>query len=116
MAQDALVDCSNAMTTVDMRYCAAQSLRAADDDLNGIYAQAIEAARETDRYLPEDAPSAEDLLRIAQRAWIPYRDAVCESAAAPYYGGSIQPQIHMSCLARMTRDRTQALADLMNGN
>ncbi len=77
---------------------------------------AIESARETDRYLPEDAPRAEELLRQAQRAWIPFRDAACESASAAYYGGTIQPLVHMSCLEQMTRDRTAALADQMNGN
>ena len=114
MAQDAAVDCTNAMTTYEMRFCANEALRDADEHLNAVYVHAIEYYRENDRYLPEGAPKGEDLLRIAQRAWITYRDAACESEGATSYGGTIQPLIVLSCHEQMTEDRTDALLSLMN--
>jgi uncharacterized protein YecT (DUF1311 family) len=52
-------------------------------------------------------------LRKAQRLWIPYRDAACEAAAAPYQGGTIQPLIRLGCLTDLTETRTKELRSMI---
>jgi len=116
VAQDAAVDCTSPQTTYDMRICAGISLRAADDDLNADYQRAIAYFKEADQYLPESAPKGEDLLHKAQRAWIAYRDAACESEAAMFYGGTLQPLIVTGCHEEMTRNRSHELRLLTEKN
>ena len=45
----------------------------------------------------------------AQRAWIAYRDAECEISALSEKGGSLEPLMRFSCLARVTEARTGEL-------
>lgn len=103
------VDCANAMTQSAMNICAGQDYERADAALNAAYQAAIAAAREADSY--GDDLSYEDLLREAQRLWVPFRDAACE-AEAPLQGstgGSMAPMLHAYCLVRLTEDRTRDL-------
>jgi uncharacterized protein YecT (DUF1311 family) len=116
VAQDAAVDCTSPQTTYEMRICAGISLRGADEDLNDDYQRAVAYFEEFDQYLPEGAPKGLDLLRTAQRAWIVYRDAACESEAATLYGGSLQPLIVTTCHDQMTRDRSEELRFLSEQN
>ena len=51
-------------------------------------------------------------LRIAQRAWLAYRDAQCESAVPSVASADIQAAERLTCRARMTEARTHELADL----
>lgn len=98
VAQD--IDCTNALTQVEMNHCAYLDYQAADAALNAAYGAAVAQA---------DAADYGEALRAAQRLWIPYRDAACHAEAAQYEGGSIQPLIALSCLSRLTQDRTRDL-------
>lgn len=49
----------------------------------------------------------------SQRAWLPFRDRQCVIEAAEYAGGSMQPMVQRQCLARVTRERTVQLKDMM---
>ena len=72
-AQD--VDCDHQLTQLDMNTCSYQEWVTADAELNSVYAAAITIVQMRDReYAPEGA-SEEDRLRIAQRAWVAFRDA-----------------------------------------
>ena len=51
-------------------------------------------------------------LRAAQRAWLAYRDAQCESAAPSVASAEIQISERLLCRTRMTEARTHELADL----
>jgi uncharacterized protein YecT (DUF1311 family) len=74
------VDCANAMAQQEMNFCAEQDWQAADALLNDAYAQALSVMQESDAgYAPEGA-TEEARLRKAQRAWLAYRDAACDSA------------------------------------
>ncbi|WP_238379697.1 lysozyme inhibitor LprI family protein [Celeribacter ethanolicus] len=107
LAQEAEVDCANAMTQMDMNICAGRDYRAADEDLNLAYQNAIAVAKEWDLGLSEDLRGAEDTLREAQRAWLPYRDKVCEATGFLVRGGSMEPMIVARCLETVTRRRTE---------
>ncbi|MBU0644356.1 MAG: DUF1311 domain-containing protein [Alphaproteobacteria bacterium] len=90
------------MTQTDMNICSYQDYQAADAVLNETYAWAMDRAKTY-------GDTAADALRSAQRAWIPYRDAACDAEAVLYEGGSIQPLIMNSCLANLTRQRTDEM-------
>jgi uncharacterized protein YecT (DUF1311 family) len=52
----------------------------------------------------------------AQSLWLKYRDANCDGESSIYEGGTIRPTVYYSCLASVTRERTNGikafLADL----
>lgn len=100
IAQDADLDCDNAMTQRDMNTCAYQDFQAADLALNEVYAWAMARAKAYEN-------GADLALRDAQRAWIPYRDAACTAEGQLYEGGSIRPLIEYACMATLTERRTQ---------
>jgi uncharacterized protein YecT (DUF1311 family) len=107
MAQQ--VDCANPLTQSDMNICAADMYRAADGDLNLAYRMATAKAREMDQYVAAGEVTNLDMLRDAQRAWIPFRDKACSAESNLARGGSMQPLLFHSCLERLTRQRTQDL-------
>lgn len=49
----------------------------------------------------------------SQRAWLAFRDAQCVIEGGEYAGGSMQPMVRSQCLARLTRERTAQLKDMM---
>ena len=106
-AQD--LDCANPMTQIEMTGCASRAFEAADGDLNLAYKLAMARASDMDTYLEEGQVPAKDILRNAQRAWIPFRDQACEAESLLARGGSMQNQIFFLCLERLTRTRTEDL-------
>ena len=100
------LDCGRAVTQVEMNDCAALDREAADAALNLAYGKAVARAEAFDTH-PEGR--AEETLRAAQRAWVPYRDALCEAEAALWDGGSAEPMVRSGCLAAVTRERTEDL-------
>jgi uncharacterized protein YecT (DUF1311 family) len=113
LAQD--VDCANAPTQVDLTDCAGQDWDRADAELNAVYAKAVAAVKEIDSNLEADLKGAEDALRTAQRAWIAYRDAACETDGFLMRGGTAEPMLVYGCLARLTEERTAHLRNLAEG-
>ncbi|MGX9354638.1 lysozyme inhibitor LprI family protein [Roseobacteraceae bacterium S113] len=103
------LNCANPVSQAEMTGCAARAYEAADVELNVHYKAARAVLREADQYLaPDEIPGA-DLLRDAQRAWIPYRDAACTAESLVARGGTLQNQLYFLCLERLTRQRTEDL-------
>jgi uncharacterized protein YecT (DUF1311 family) len=90
-------DCAFDATQVELDACAGAAFAAADRDLNTLYSE-MKSRLEGD-------PDTAHLLTLAQRAWIGWRDAECDLAAAGVTGGSIYPMIRAQCLAGLTTDR-----------
>ena len=84
-AQD--VDCSTAMTQVDLNQCAYQDWEEADARLNAVYKEVVAAYTSLDDDLPEELGSGVKTLREAQRAWISFRDLDCEAEGFAMRGG-----------------------------
>lgn len=99
-------DCGRSVTQIEMNDCALLDWEAADEELNFAYEAALETAAEADASYPN---GVEEALREAQRAWVPYRDAVCEAEAALWGGGSAEPMIRLGCLAMVTSQRAEEL-------
>ncbi len=95
-------DCANA-DMIGLKICAAAEFRAADKALNIAY----QAAR---KEAPDDKARA--LLLDAQRAWLKYRDAMCEwEGDGNYRGGSMSGLVILNCLTRVTADQAKALEE-----
>ncbi len=102
--------CDEAETTLEMGVCLQDALTAADDDLNAVYAQAMDGLQ-GEGYA--DGAKIGQVLKAAQRAWITYRDLACASQAALYEGGSMAGIARTGCLLRLTEERTAGLAEFL---
>lgn len=107
------VDCANALSQVEMTYCAEQDWMAADAELNDAYADARALMRDIDADLPKSQRGAELALRDAQRAWITYRDQACAAEGYMMHGGSAEAMVIYGCRARLTVERTGGLLILI---
>lgn len=108
LAQDAVVDCENAMTQRDMNICSYEDYMAADRALNDTYTWALARTEDWGLGTTEDwGLGTKEALRAAQRTWIAYRDAACNAEGQLYEGGSIRPLIENTCKATLTTRRTQ---------
>ena len=103
-ASAADIDCNNAMDQNSMNMCADIDYQAADKKLNDVYRK-VTAALDDAKYQAK--------LKAAERAWIKFRDAQCTHAAATFEGGSMQPQVHVECLPRLTKARAKELQDYL---
>ena len=98
-AQAQQVDCKNALSQNDMNFCADQDFQKADKALNAAYRKVMADM--------DDATKTK--LKIAQRAWVTFRDAECDYESMSEAGGSMQPMIYSTCQARLTKVRTKEL-------
>lgn len=93
----AAADCDPNATQTELDECTGAAFADADRALNTLYA-AMKARLAGDE-------STLRLLTVAQRAWVAYRDAECDFAAASVVGGSIYPMIRGQCLTDLTTAR-----------
>jgi uncharacterized protein YecT (DUF1311 family) len=92
-------DCGSLRTQTEMNACAAEDYRVADAELNRVYGE-LRARLD---------PRRRQVLVVAERAWLRYRDAHCAFAGSEVEGGSMQPLVVASCRAAATRARTAEL-------
>jgi len=94
-----------------MTYCAGLAYDSADGDLNLAWGMARDMAKamDVDAATYGGAQDNFDILLDAQRKWIAFRDAACSAEALIARGGTIQNQLYMNCLERLTRQRTEDL-------
>ena len=104
-----------AQTQAQMNASAAAELRRADANLNAQWKRTYAAMKTRD---------AQDTSRgggfgyaaatlASQRAWITFRDKQCVIEGGEFAGGSMQPMARAGCLARLTKERTIQLRNLM---
>ena len=101
-AREPEVDCADAVTQMEMTYCADQDYKKADAALNALWPEVAAKAKAFDAiqgtiYTDRGVPSSFEALRTAQRAWIEYRDRQCEYEAYEYFGGTLQPMTGLTC-------------------
>lgn len=108
------VDCENPVTQFDMNVCSDRDYQEADAALNDQWAVTKDVVREWDESRKSLGliAKAEQSLMKAQRAWINYRDGHCETEEAGVKGGSKAPTVYSSCMAELTRRRTEELKSL----
>jgi uncharacterized protein YecT (DUF1311 family) len=119
IAPDPEVDCANPRYQIEMNFCAQQDYERADAALNVQWKQTAAKMKEYDRapYRPDDKrPGYMATLLTAQRAWLGYRDAHCESAGYVARGGSMEPMLVAGCMAELTEQRIAQLKALIEEN
>lgn len=113
MAQATAEDCGAPETQFQINACAKLDWQAEDRRLNKAYAQARTAMQQIDADLPNDPAGAANTLRDAQRAWIKFRDAACAAEGFLARGGSMEPMFVWTCMATLTRRRSEDLLGLV---
>lgn len=111
-AQEGKANCANPQTQMEMTQCAGEDYDKADKELNTEYQKLRKLLAERDKAADEGGKGAVEALVAAQRAWVTYRDANCDLTGFQARGGSMEPQLVASCLAQISRDRTQELKTL----
>ena len=106
-------NCDDPQNQAEMNLCAALDFQAQDAELNRVWAEAIEAARQADREINREfdtRPTEEEMLRQSQRAWITFRDAHCTvEGYREARGGSMETMVYEGCRARLTEERIAQL-------
>jgi uncharacterized protein YecT (DUF1311 family) len=104
--------CDDPQHQAAMNACAAIEFERADAALNAAWPEVIAGAREMDSEINREfdqAPTSEQVLREAQRAWVTFRDAHCTYEGHEARGGSMESLIFNGCRARVTRERIAQL-------
>jgi uncharacterized protein YecT (DUF1311 family) len=104
--------CNDPQNQAEMNACAAIDFERADAELNRLWRDVIAGARDMDREINREfdqAPTSEQVLREAQRAWVTFRDAHCTYEGHEARGGSMESMIYNGCRARVTRERIAQL-------
>ena len=99
------VNCSKAVTQMDMNFCAGAAAKDADDQLNKTYNTLVARI---------DGQDAIAQLRDAEKAWIAYRDKECAFESSATVGGSIHSMLVTQCVETMARARDKELRRQLN--
>ncbi|WP_009632649.1 lysozyme inhibitor LprI family protein [Synechocystis sp. PCC 7509] len=93
------INCGKATNTVELNECTGREAKAADRKLNQVYQQ----------LRPKISTKQRQRLTQAQLDWIKFRDRTCEYEAGEWEGGTGASAAYLSCLARVTTQRTADL-------
>ncbi len=98
------VDCKVASTQAELNSCAYEDFLATQADMAGHLKRL------------QDAFSAEQRsgLRRVQRAWLGFRTETCAFESSAVGKGSSKPMVQWQCVARMTKERSTVLAQMLN--
>lgn len=111
------IDCSSGgNSTAEQQYCSEQALDKADKQLNAIYKKALATEANLDKQAAsKEQAGAVNSLKKAQRIWIQYRDAHCDTVGYEAQGGTILGSLLMDCKKEMTEGRIKELKALIKG-
>ena len=98
LADEGIVDCENAMNTIEINQCAAIELESAQAELDKYLA----ASFEHNAYDAELVAS----IKKAQESWQAYMTAHCDSVYTQWRDGSIRGVMALSCKTTLTKQRT----------
>ncbi|MEZ9646447.1 lysozyme inhibitor LprI family protein [Vibrio sp. 10N.261.52.C2] len=98
LADEGVVDCENAMNTIEINHCAAIELESAQAELDKYLA----ASFEHNAYDAQLVAS----IKKAQESWQAYMTAHCDSVYTQWRDGSIRGVMALSCKTTLTKQRT----------
>ena len=93
------IDCSQAKSTTELKYCSLKTYQAADQKLNQVY----------QKILGRVSGEQEKILISAQQAWIIFRDRNCNFETYRSRGGTGYEIFRNGCLERLSQQRTTDL-------
>jgi len=100
---NAILNCEEAITQVEMNMCSAQELETSEQALKTVYDEALD--------LFDDEEELQEFEAV-QKGWVEYRDAHCDIAADQYAGGSIMPLIYSSCMTNLADERSDHIRNM----
>lgn len=104
------IDCSKAVVTPELAFCAEIGLKRADGELNVVWRQALGVIEQTSEMDAATRAKWTAALRDSQRAWIAFRDADCgEPIGYEWFGGTGMSLATTTCLEEKTKARTADL-------
>ena len=111
-AQQPEADCfEKATTQLESNDCAGREYQKADAELNRVYKAILEKHKKDPLFIEK--------LRVAQRAWLAYRDAEIDAkyphAGEAHYYGSIFPMCDSLYKAQLTQERVEKLREWLDG-
>ena len=102
--------CSSPLAA-DQRECVHATLASVDGRLNRIYRALITETRRQERVAPGGSdPASVERLRVAQRAWLVYRDTECRRRGRGKEG-ALWARPRVKCLGEFAARRANELAD-----
>jgi uncharacterized protein YecT (DUF1311 family) len=96
--------CAGIDTQSGLSQCAALEMEKADAELTHVY----------NRLMVELEPKKKQQLKIAERAWIIYRDESCKFIGLERDGGSMQGMTIAMCRTELTKEQTRRLTWQLN--
>ncbi len=93
------INCNEATSTPELNYCTGQEAQAADRKLNQAY----------QKLTRKISTKQKQRLTQAQLEWIKFRDRTCEFEAGELGGGTASTAAYLSCINRVTTQRTADL-------
>ncbi|MFZ3407972.1 lysozyme inhibitor LprI family protein [Vibrio chagasii] len=98
LAGENVVDCDNAMNTLEINHCAALDLESAQVELEKYLAASFEHNAEDTELV--------GAIKVAQESWQAYMTAHCDSVYTQWRDGSIRGLMALSCKTKLTKQRT----------
>src|SRR3990167_2295394 len=102
------IDCTKAFSTPDVEQCIAIELDKIETSLNQAYQRLVKQLTQADTTQDNYTEYRKKLL-IAQRAWIKFREADCDTQYAMHRSGTIQNSIYLSCKKQRAEQRIKEL-------
>ncbi|MGF1862377.1 lysozyme inhibitor LprI family protein [Photobacterium profundum] len=97
-AEEAVLDCDNAINTLQINQCASIELDSAQTELS----KYLETSFEHNSYGPELVKS----IKIAQSDWQAYMSSHCDAVYTQWREGTIRGVMAISCKTKLTKRRT----------
>lgn len=91
-------NCNDAVTSMQINYCAGLKLANAEQELNVHLTKAIEHNSNDSKLTMS--------INTAQKAWLIYIEAHCDSIYTKWREGTIRGVMHLNCKTKTTKQRT----------
>ena len=116
-AQNKKVDCENAVTQMDINFCAKYRYEKAQKNMDELYKELLKNIKERQNDFANDNQlSGEKFVNNfidSQEQWKKYRKSYADFYSSIYHGGSMQPMIYFNAMTTITEERIKDLKDLL---
>lgn len=116
-AEACMAENEGGYSTVGMGYCTGAEAEYWDGLLNVAYRQLSQQEKAKDREMAAisaDLPETFAAMRDMQRAWIPYRDALCAYEYSQWGGGTGGGPAYSACILNETARQVVVLRSFLN--
>ena len=105
------LDCSQAVSTQDINHCTKIELDKKELELNQTYQQVLKQLDAVSKARPTSANQStlKKQLVDAQRLWVRFRKADCDTVYTYWSDGTIRGAMYLSCMLNKTDTRIQEL-------